>query len=53
MWAERVDVRFGDIQGADAGIEPSVESVGNPYDNAFAETIIGLFKAEIVHRRPS
>jgi transposase InsO family protein len=26
---------------ADAGIEPSVDSVGDPYDNALAETIIG------------
>ena len=38
---------------ADAGIEPSVGSVGDAYDNALAETIIGLFKAEIIHRRPS
>ena len=38
---------------ADAGIEPSVGSVGDSYDNALAETIIGLFKAEIIHRRPS
>ena len=38
---------------ADAGIEPSVGSVGDSYDNALAETIIGLFKAEVIHRRPS
>ena len=38
---------------ADAGIEPSVGSVGDLYDNALAETIIGLFKAEVIHRRPS
>jgi len=36
---------------AEAGIEPSVGSVGDSYDNAMAETIIGLFKAEIIHRR--
>lgn len=35
---------------AEAGIEPSVGSVGDSYDNALAETIIGLFKAEIIHR---
>ena len=38
---------------AEAGIEPSVGSVGDSYDNALAETIIGLFKAEVIHRRPS
>ena len=31
--------------------EPSVGSVGDSYDNALAETIIGLFKAEVIHRR--
>ena len=36
---------------ADAGIEPSVGSVGDSYDNARAETINGLFKAEVIHRR--
>ena len=36
---------------AEAGIEPSVGSVGDSYDNALAETIIGLFKAEVIHRR--
>ncbi len=36
---------------ADAGIEPSVGSVGDSYDNALAETINGLFKAELIHRR--
>ena len=35
---------------ADAGIEPSVGSVGDSYDNALAETINGLFKAEVIHR---
>ncbi len=34
-----------------AGIEPSVGSVGDSYDNALAETINGLFKAEVIHRR--
>ena len=37
---------------ADAGIEPCVDSVGDSYDNALAETINGLFKAEVI-RPPS
>lgn len=36
---------------ADAGIEPSVGSVGDSYDNALAETINGLYKAEVIHRQ--
>ena len=35
----------------EAGIEPSVGSVGDSYDNALAETINGLYKAEVIHRR--
>jgi hypothetical protein len=35
----------------EAGIEPSVGSVGDSYDNALAETIIGLFKTEVIRRR--
>ena len=35
----------------EAGIESSVGSVGDSYDNALAETIIGLFKSEIIRRR--
>ena len=38
---------------ADAGLEPSVGSVGDSYDNALAETINGLYKAEVIHRRSS
>ena len=34
-----------------AGIEPSVGSVGDSYDNALAETVIGLFKTEVIHRQ--
>ncbi len=33
---------------AEAGIEPSVGSVGNSYDNALAETIFGLYKTEVI-----
>ena len=36
---------------ADAGIEPSVGSKGDSYDNALAESVIGLFKTEIIRRR--
>jgi putative transposase len=36
---------------AKAGIEPSVGSVGDSYDNALAETVNGLYKAEVIHRR--
>jgi len=36
---------------AEAGIEPSVGSRGYSYDNALAETINGLHKAELIHRR--
>ena len=36
---------------SEAGIAPSVGSVGDSYDNALAETINGLFKAEVIHRR--
>jgi transposase InsO family protein len=36
---------------AEAGIEPSVGSVGDSYDNALAETVNGLYKTEVIHRR--
>jgi transposase InsO family protein len=36
---------------AKAGIEPSVGSVGDAYDNALAETINGLYKTEVIRRR--
>ena len=35
---------------AAAGAAPSVGSVGDAYDNALAETVIGLFKTEMIHR---
>jgi putative transposase len=35
----------------EAGIEPSVGSVGDSYDNALAETINGLYKTEVIRRR--
>ena len=36
---------------AEAGIEPSVGSKGDSYDNALAETVIGLFKTEVIRKR--
>jgi transposase InsO family protein len=36
---------------ADAGIERSVGSTGDSYDNALAESVIGLYKTEVIHRR--
>ena len=36
---------------ADAGIEPSVGSRGDSYDNALAESVIGLFKTEVIQRK--
>ena len=35
---------------AEAGVEPSVDSRGDSYDNALAETINGLYKDEVIHR---
>jgi transposase InsO family protein len=48
--AQYVSIRYTE-RLAEAGIEPSVGSVGDRYDNALAETINGLFKAEVIHRR--
>jgi putative transposase len=45
-----VSIRYTD-RLADAGIEASVGSVGDSYDNALAETINGLYKAEVIYRR--
>ena len=45
-----VSIRYTD-RLADAGIEPSVGSVGDSYDNALAETIFGLYKTEVIRRR--
>jgi putative transposase len=45
-----VSIRYSE-RLAEAGIEPSVGSVGDSYDNALAETINGLYKTEVIHRR--
>jgi len=36
---------------AEVGVEPSVGSIGDSYDNAMAESVIGLFKAEVIYAR--
>jgi putative transposase len=46
-----VSIRYSE-RLAEAGIGPSVGSKGDSYDNALAETINGLYKAEMIHRRP-
>ena len=48
--SQYVSVRYTE-RLAEAGIEPSVGSRGDSYDNALAETINGLYKAELIHRR--
>jgi transposase InsO family protein len=48
--SQYVSVRYSE-RLAEAGIEPSVGSKGDSYDNALAETINGLYKAELIHRR--
>ena len=48
--AQYVSIRYSE-RLAQAGIESSVGSRGDSYDNALAETINGLYKAELIHRR--
>jgi putative transposase len=48
--SQYVSIRYSD-RLAEAGVEPSVGSKGDSYDNALAETINGLYKAEVIHRR--
>ena len=48
--SQYVSIRYTE-RLAEAGIEPSVGSRGDSYDNALAETINGLYKAEVMHRR--
>jgi putative transposase len=50
--SQYVSIRYSE-RLAEAGIEPSVGSKGDSYDNALAETINGLYKAEVIHRRSS
>ena len=48
--SQYVSIRYTE-RLAEAGIDPSVGSKGDSYDNALAETINGLYKAELIHRR--
>ena len=48
--SQYVSIRYSE-RLAEAGIEPSVGSKGDSYDNTLSETINGLYKAELVHRR--
>jgi len=50
--SQYVSIRYTE-RLVDAGLEPSVGSVGDSYDNALAETINGLYKAEVIHRQSS
>jgi transposase InsO family protein len=50
--SQYVSIRYTE-RLAEAGLEPSVGSVGDSYDNALAETINGLYKAEVIwHKGP-
>jgi putative transposase len=48
--SQYVSIRYTE-RLAEAGIEPSVGSKGDSYDNALAETINGLYKTELIRRR--
>lgn len=48
--SQYVSIRYTE-RLAQAGIEPSVGSRGDSYDNALAETINGLYKTELIHKR--
>ena len=48
--AQYLSIRYTE-RLAEAGMEPSVGSVGDSYDNALAESVIGLFKTEVIRRK--
>lgn len=48
--SQYVSIKYTERLAA-AGIEPSVGSVGDSYDNALAESVNGLYKAEVIHRK--
>jgi Transposase and inactivated derivatives len=48
--SQYLSIRYGERLAA-SGIEPSVGTTGDSYDNALAESINGLYKAEVIHRR--
>ena len=49
-WSHYLSIRYTE-RLAEKGITPSVDSVGDAYDNALAETMIGLFKMEVIYKR--
>ena len=49
-FAQYLSIRYTE-RLKEAGLEPSVGSVGDSYDNALAESIIGLYKTEVIRRR--
>jgi transposase InsO family protein len=48
--AQYISIKYSE-RLAKAGIEPSVGSIGDSYDNALAETVIGLYKTEVIRRQ--
>ncbi len=48
--SQYVSIRYSERLG-EAGISPSVGATGDAYDNALAETLNGLYKTELIHRR--
>ena len=48
--AQYVSIRYTE-RLAEAGIEPSVGRIGDSYDNALAESVIGLYKTEVIRQR--
>ena len=48
--SQYLSIRYSERLG-EAGIEPSVGNTGDSYDNALAETINGLYKTELIHKR--
>lgn len=50
LGVQYVSIRYTE-RLAETGIDPSVGSVGDSYHNALAETINGLYKAEVIHRK--
>jgi len=48
--SQYLSIRYSERLG-EAGIEPSVGSTGDSYDNAMAETINGLYKTELIHKK--
>ena len=48
--SQYLSIRYSD-RLAEAGFEPSVGSKGDSYDNAMAESVIGLYKTEVINHR--